>query len=392
MPVQNFEIIDTNTDVTTTRTLLHEVIPMTGTIVSGTYYDNNIKNYSHGMFQSVYDYPYLSSSANHIFDITCGFDESALVTGSTPQTLSAACNTNGVQCAKKLNMYNQFSQLLLGYTGSANTTEIFESDLNISDDDNQMTSCYFITLSRLLMKEQIKKGTFSMTLGTSSNSTPNSAWNNATHETSSVYSITLIDASASAGDSGGYKSGLPGGDYGVLYVSNSKGAAGHTEGVAVGNIWYQAGIIVLTSSVFLSGSTGNPAKAIKDDPIAIFSGTYGGATYTAAQTMVTGTISGSCDIVRQRIQNISFNNTTEINSKIYFCRVPHNKYNYSSNPTYTDSSKIRVKDKASDPPISYVSTVGLYNSSNELLAVAKLSEPLRKDPTNEITLRVRLDY
>ena len=118
----------------------------------------------------------------------------------------------------------------------------------------------------------------------------------------------------------------------------------------------------------------------------------GGATYTAIQTMVTGTITGSCDIVRERIQNISFNNTTEINSKIYFCRVPHNKYNYSSNPTYTSASKIRVKEKASDPPISYITTVGLYNASNELLAVAKLSEPLRKDPTNEITLRVRLDY
>ena len=118
----------------------------------------------------------------------------------------------------------------------------------------------------------------------------------------------------------------------------------------------------------------------------------GGSEYTALQTMVTGTITGSCDIVRERIQNISFNNTTEINSKIYFCRVPHNKYNYSSNPTYTSASKIRVKQKASDPPISYITTVGLYNSSNELLAVAKLSEPLRKDPTNEITLRVRLDY
>jgi hypothetical protein len=44
------------------------------------------------------------------------------------------------------------------------------------------------------------------------------------------------------------------------------------------------------------------------------------------------------------------------------------------------------------PPRSYVTTVGLYSADNELLAVAKLSEPLRKDPTNELTLRVRLDY
>ena len=63
-------------DVVSTRTLLHEAIPITGTIVSGTYGDygseGNIKDYSHGMFQSVYDYPFLSSSANHIFDLTVG--------------------------------------------------------------------------------------------------------------------------------------------------------------------------------------------------------------------------------------------------------------------------------------------------------------------------------
>jgi hypothetical protein len=55
-------------------------------------------------------------------------------------------------------------------------------------------------------------------------------------------------------------------------------------------------------------------------------------------------------------------------------------------------SKIRVKNTASDQPVSYITTIGMYNSSNELLAVAKLSEPIRKDPTNDITLRVRLDY
>ena len=59
-----------NNDVTSTRTLLHEAIPITGSIVSGTYNEGNtlnetnVKNFSHGLFQSVYDYPYLSSSAN----------------------------------------------------------------------------------------------------------------------------------------------------------------------------------------------------------------------------------------------------------------------------------------------------------------------------------------
>ena len=67
MPVKSFEPLNPNTDITTTRTFLHEVVPITGAIVSGTYgaftAENNVKNYTHGMFQSVYDYPVLSSSA-----------------------------------------------------------------------------------------------------------------------------------------------------------------------------------------------------------------------------------------------------------------------------------------------------------------------------------------
>ncbi|HAW78372.1 MAG TPA: hypothetical protein DCX27_00765, partial [Balneola sp.] len=66
--------------------------------------------------------------------------------------------------------------------------------------------------------------------------------------------------------------------------------------------------------------------------------------------------------------------------------------NYSSNPTYVSGSKIRVKEVATDSTVAYITTVGLYNSANELLATAKLSEPLRKDPSNELILRVRLDY
>ena len=71
-----------NNDITSTRTLLHEAIPITGSIISGTYAEastatSNIKTFSHDMFESVYDYPYLSSSANHIFDLTVGYATSS---------------------------------------------------------------------------------------------------------------------------------------------------------------------------------------------------------------------------------------------------------------------------------------------------------------------------
>ena len=85
-------------DKVSTKTLLHEAIPLTGTILSGTYGTNNIKNYSHGMFQSVYDYPYLSSSANHIFDITTAF--------ANDSALSASATAAVAQRSKKINIYN----------------------------------------------------------------------------------------------------------------------------------------------------------------------------------------------------------------------------------------------------------------------------------------------
>ena len=346
MPI-NYEPIDTTTDVATTRTLLHEVIPLTGTIVSGTYgtfpNDDNIKNYSHGMFQSVYDYPYLSSSANHIFDLTAGFDESSPLSGSV----------SSVQETKKINMYNQFSQVLLGYTGSTNRVRLFESDLTL-DEDSPMKETIFVNLSRLLTKDEIKKGSVSITLGTASWANPFSG----------VRTFTDAGAAENAGTLN-----TIGGDYGILSSS--------TAGVG-GVVFYQAGVMVLTSSIW-TGTTDFFSQS--------------GTARTIDNQLVSGSISGSADAFRHRLYNLQFNNTTEINSTVYFCRMPHNKFNYSSNPTYLNAGSIRVKNNSrNNPPISYITTVGLYNSQNELLAVAKLSEPLRKDPTNELTLRVRLDY
>jgi hypothetical protein len=342
MAVINYEPLDSNSDVTTTKTLLYEAIPLTGSIVSGTYNDENIKNFTHGMFQAVYDYPYLSSSANHIFDLTVGFSANSTISGSVSAT----------QETKKINMYNQFAQVLLGYTGSENTVREFENDLTL-DNVNTIKDALFINFSRLITKDQIKKGSFTITLGSGSWAAP------------FTDPVVLTDASAS--ETGGTNNTV-GGDYGVLYTSGN---------VARGVLFYQAGIAVLSTASF-------------DSVASFYSGS--GFSYDIAQSLASASISGSCDALRHRIRDISFNNTTEINSTIYFCRVPHNKYNYSANPTYLSSSEIRVKSIASDTPISYITTIGLYSPNNELVAIAKLSEPLKKDPSNEITLRVRLDY
>jgi len=510
-------------DITNTRTLLHEAIPITGSIVSGTYSNGkalalgseaNIKTYGHGMFESVYDYPFLSSSANHIFDISCGY--------SSNSDLSSSANT---QNAKKINIYNQMAQYLVGYdhTGSIKRFTLPSTGAEIKE-------CYFVPFSRLLTKDEIKKGSFTMELGLDS----------AFNQTDGVMQgrIKLSDSSGSTG----YNVDSPAGEYGELFPSSSVGPTfatavdcldtagvevlgadcsitilipttaggaggnaitillddsattdpaqgadtiaiggagladaskcsalgdaingvsstlvdmadsgngtagvpgitattgstatmitltmdnpgtagnvgllataggldivsgslftGGKDGVlngevlgspeelgACGLLYYQAGIAVVSGSVFSDATDGG-----------IITGSYGStefstATSTTGFNFVSGsTIAATADAIRNRIYNMSYNNTTELNSTIYFCRANHNDFNYSSNPTYLTGSKLRVKTRAADAPVTYITTVGLYSADNELLAVAKLSEPLRKDPTNELTLRVRLDY
>ena len=339
----------TSDDIATTRTALHEAVPLTGTIVSGTYADGNIRNYAHGMFQSVYDYPYLSSSANHIFDLTVGY--------SAKSTLSGTSNV--VQQDKKINLYNQFAQVLVGHdiTGS-----ILEFDIEgklTPDTGTKIREAIFINFSRLLTKDEIKKGSgFVLTFLTGGNP---STMLGANYVISDYNAVTT------------YKTNSPVGEYGFLYSGSQA-----TPGTAVGLLYYQAGIAVLTASIF-DAEFGPPASSSLDTG--------------SVDTIFTGSnISSSCDGVRNRWKSLAFNNTTELNSTIYFCRANHNEFNYSSNPTYLSSSQVRVKELAGDTPISYITTVGLYDGEDVLVAVAKLSEPLKKTSDNEFTLRVRLDY
>ena len=147
-----------NNDIASTRTMLHEAIPITGSLLSGTYggvsvalgSEPHIKNYSHGMFQSVYDYPYLSSSANHIFDISIG--------GSSQGSEYSDTTT---QQAKKSNIYNQMAQVLMGHDVNGVIQE-FDEDGNILAGGTKLREVFFLNFARLLAKDEVKKGSFQL--------------------------------------------------------------------------------------------------------------------------------------------------------------------------------------------------------------------------------------
>jgi len=344
----------TANDIVNTRTLLHEAIPLTGTIASGTYSDQNIKTFSHGMFESVFDYPFLSSSANHIFDITHGYSNTSTLSGTTAH----------LQNSKKINVYNQLASVLVGHSETGAILE-FDQDGNITGGGTKSKEVFFLNFSRLLNKDEIKKGGFTLTLATGSIAGPLKG-----------FPLSISDHGAATS----YFVNSPAGEYGILYTSS----AAPDSASGVGLLYYQAGIAVVSASVF------NGTMPAAEATASVLGQGFPSSSYP---NLATGSsIQILSDSIRDRIVNISFNNTVELNSTIYFCRANNNEFNYSANPTYLDSSKLRVKNTTSDNPVSYITTVGLYSSDNELLAVAKLSEPLKKDPNTELTVRVRLDY
>lgn len=344
-------------DIVSTRSLLHEAIPITGTIVSGTYSDNNIKNYSHGMFQSIYDYPILSSSANKLVDVFVGYSPNSSLSSST-----------SVQNDKKINLYNQFAQVLVGHDITGSIRE-FDQDGNIIAGGTKMRECVFLCFNRLLVKDEIKKGSFNFQIYTGG-------------------SITgALSASTSIVDTGATTSFLvnsPAGEYSVLSASNGFVTIYGPQSSSAGLLYYQAGVAVLTASLFnITGAAGS-TQVTQD-----FGTTVSASSIDAVLTG--STIQHAANALRARWNDFDMNNTVEINSRIYMCRVGSNDFNYSSNPTYVTGSKIRVKEVSTDEPVSYITTVGLHAPDGALLATAKLSEPLKKTPSSPLNIRVRID-
>jgi len=91
--------------------------------------------------------------------------------------------------------------------------------------------------------------------------------------------------------------------------------------------------------------------------------------------------------------NFQLNSQETITSDFVFIRPRSSEFNYSENPSFISGStgEVIYNDFINNPQ-TYVTTVGLYNDTNDLLAVAKLSKPLIKDFTKESLIRVKLDF
>jgi hypothetical protein len=84
--------------------------------------------------------------------------------------------------------------------------------------------------------------------------------------------------------------------------------------------------------------------------------------------------------------------TENISTQHFFVRATNREFNYSNNPTFADTNGVFTESSFEVDPNVYVTTVGLYNDSNELVAVAKTSQPIPKSFSKELLIKIKLDF
>ena len=350
------------------------------------------------LFHTVYDQNYTLQTANELFDVTMGlYYNSEVVTGSRTDI-----DANGkflfpsqsLMMREKVNIYKQFSQLLLG-----SSTERFTAPFsNATAGTDEIDEALFISFKRLFVRDGIKRETFAIKMFQSSSfgdiNLGDLGSDLAANENINVTSTHPASGSAiftDVGSSTSVERSSTGGD-----VGNIVNAANTSE--TVGLMFYQQGV-----AVFDMKKVFNPNQ--------FMSGTIN-SVGTSATTPISGAfipdfvVSASIDDVLEHVSatrfgsgsntTLTFQNNTKINSTLYFCRATADEFNFSTNPSYTNSEgRIRVIDSGQEDiqkSFSFVTTVGLYDANEELLAVAKLSRPVEKNDEKDLTFRVRLDF
>ena len=83
----------------------------------------------------------------------------------------------------------------------------------------------------------------------------------------------------------------------------------------------------------------------------------------------------------------------KVTSTHYFVRITNKQFNFSNNPTFVTGSAGTFRyDSMLRNPSVYITTIGMYDDANRLMAVAKLSKPLLKTFNREALIKVKLDY
>ena len=311
----------------------------TGTLT--TFHTSSVQSGSTGRyFYEVYkDNPASDSTAEVQFSVAYGHFDGSGSYGQTNNFPSKA-------------IYRQFRNILL--TPGDNRFTFAGTGDNINPKD-----AYFISMQRARLREKMDPGNWELRISGSGKTT-----------------VKLIDDSGATTNPsvnvGGRVFNVVSGSI-ATGTAVTKTTAANQPGGAYGLFYPDLGIIVLNGPTTSVSASFNRA-----------SGSAGTTDPSNALDLVEGIKRGAY-FVSRREENL---NTTH-----YFCRATNQKFNYTNNPTFFTASDgtLTVSSFDSDPH-TYITTVGLYNDNNELLAVAKLSTPIQKSFSREAIIKVKLDY
>jgi hypothetical protein len=148
---------------------------------------------------------------------------------------------------------------------------------------------------------------------------------------------------------------------------------------------------------FRFGEESHPALELYDDgegvirASSITGSQVGTIIYSHGQAIITETVQEGYYRVNPQ-QDVSWKSNVDIYTYNYTVRLSDYEYNFTQNPTALTGSDNSLRDNITGSYFQpYITTVGLYNDSNELIAVAKLSKPLPKSKNTETTIQVKLD-
>jgi len=288
---------------------------------------------------------------------TSDYSQFSIAYGQVDGSGSAPLNVSVVGKSPTRITYGQFRTLI---NGDENTNISFGTGNTNSPD------FYVININRANYKEKLFVGTFNLTLSGSGRV-------NLTDNSNNVTTVTYCDAGRIfdivSGSNGSATTSIP--------VSSSA-AAGYTNSGSYGKFLPDVGLILLNSrALALSASFGGIQLSIP----------------SANNTANLGTVNSSLfNAINGANPAFSLNSEETITSDYIFVRIKNGDFNYTTNPSMISGSGDFYYPTLVNNPQTFITTVGMYNDNNELLAVAKLSTPLTKDFTKEALIRVKLDF
>jgi len=258
--------------------------------------------------------------------------------------------------------YAQYKNILLD---QGDNKFLFASSSGASFESDDI---YIINLSRARYKEKMDAGNWSLVLSGSEGT------------------ATLIDDSGkkfsdSVGKAGRIFDVVSGSLNLGTEADATIGGRYDSNGRGFGKFYPDQGIVVLNPTAIENKFGSSKDKDSSNGGVL----GYGVAAEAKNHFLLYNMIDGGSDFQARRTENVSTSH--------YFVRATNREFNFSNNPTYTTGSDGSFAESTFErDPKSFITTVGLFSDSNEMVAVAKTSQPIPKSFDKEVLIKVKLDF